>query len=91
MVSFILSKHKITRCRNFSKWAQRHGAKLRVLTSTKTKKQRQGCCGQRKRVFVNVGRLGGDQLLCLDDNVNLGTAVHEIGHVLWIFSHTAAV
>ncbi|KAJ1355111.1 Astacin (Peptidase M12A) [Parelaphostrongylus tenuis] len=35
----------------------------------------------------NVGRLGGDQVLCLDDTVRLGTAVHEIGHVLGFF-HT---
>ncbi|KAJ1355496.1 Astacin (Peptidase M12A) [Parelaphostrongylus tenuis] len=35
----------------------------------------------------NVGRLGGDQVLCLDDSVNLGTAVHEIGHFLGFF-HT---
>ncbi|KAJ1355494.1 Astacin (Peptidase M12A) [Parelaphostrongylus tenuis] len=35
----------------------------------------------------NVGPLDGDQVLCLDDTVNLGTAMHEIGHVLGFF-HT---
>ncbi|KAJ1364717.1 Astacin (Peptidase M12A), variant 2 [Parelaphostrongylus tenuis] len=35
----------------------------------------------------NVGRLSGDQFLCFDDKVDLGTATHEIGHVLGFF-HT---
>ncbi|KAJ1355498.1 Astacin (Peptidase M12A) [Parelaphostrongylus tenuis] len=39
-----------------------------------------------------VGRLGGDQVLCLDDSVNLGTAVHEIGHFLgFFFTHSSDV